>query len=242
MNRVRFGRSVKALRLRKGWRQEDLARAARVSRSAVGRIEAGEIGRMAWWQLLGVAEALDGQLDLDFRWRGADLDRLVDADHAAVQAALTALYRRASWETAVEATFSQFGERGSIDVLAWHPGTSQVAVNEVKVTVPEAGTTLEGLDRKARLAPLVARDQGWTCHGVSRFLVVADRSTARRRVAAATVFDAALPLRGAACTDWIRSPNQPVKGLFFLSPAPPPGASLRTRTDASGATLGGPRR
>ena len=180
---------------------------------------------MAWWQLLAVAEALDGQLDLDFRWRGADLDRLIDADHAGIEAGLVSLYRRSNWEVAVEATFSKFGERGSIDVLAWHQPTGQVAVNEVKATVPDAGNTLAGLDRKARLAPLIARDLGWTCNGVSRFLVVADRSTARRRIAAATVFDAALPLRGPACTAWIRRPSEPVRGLFFVSPAAVQGAS-----------------
>jgi len=82
-------------------------------------------------------------------------------------------YRRAGWDVIVEATFSEFGERGSIDVLAWHPPTGQVAVNEVKATVADAGRTVMGVDRKARLAPIVARKAGWTCLGVSRFLVVA---------------------------------------------------------------------
>ncbi|HKF77497.1 MAG TPA: helix-turn-helix transcriptional regulator [Candidatus Dormibacteraeota bacterium] len=45
MNEVRlaFGRAVRFERERRNWRQEDLARAAHIDRSYVGRIERGEV-------------------------------------------------------------------------------------------------------------------------------------------------------------------------------------------------------
>lgn len=219
MDRIRFGRSVKALRVRRSWRQEDLAAASGLSSSAIGRIELGQIERMAWGDLEAVAEALDGRLGLDFRWRGGDLDRLIDAAHAAIVESLVRVYRGAGWEVVVEATFSEFGERGSIDVLAWHLATGQVAVNEVKATITDAGRTVMGVDRKGRLAPIVARKLGWTCLGVSRFLVVVEGATARRRVAEhEAIFRTAFPLGGRESRAWIQRPTaRPVAGLMFLS-------------------------
>jgi transcriptional regulator with XRE-family HTH domain len=242
MDRIRFGRSVKSLRVRRSWRQLDLAVASGLSSSSVGRIEHGKIQRMAWGDLLAVAEALDGQLGLDFRWRGGDLDRLLDAAHAAIVDSLVGVYRAAGWAVVVEATFSEFGERGSIDVLAWHESTGNVAVNEVKATIADAGRTVMGVDRKGRLAPIVARKLGWTCRGVSRFLVVADGATARRRVAQhAAIFRTSFPLSGRESRAWIDQPTvRPVAGLMFLSSAHRMGAS-KSATTTSRVRRKGPR-
>jgi hypothetical protein len=174
---------------------------------------------MAWGHLEAVADALDAQLGFDFRWRGGDLDRLLDAAHAAIVESLVRVYRAAGWAVVVEATFSEFGERGSIDVLAWHAPTGHVAVNEVKATVADAGRTVMGVDRKARLATIVARKLGWTCRRVSRFLVVAEGPTARRRIAEhAAIFRTSFPLGTRKSRAWIKKPTvQPVAGLIFLS-------------------------
>jgi transcriptional regulator with XRE-family HTH domain len=214
----RFGRSVKALRHRRGWRQLDLAERSGLSRSVVGRIELGQVERIAFGDLEAAARALDGQLELLFRWRGELLDRLIDEEHAAVVDELVRPYREAGWEVAVEASFSIYGERGSIDVFAWHPSVEVVAVNEVKATVPEAGNTVMGVDRTARLAPDIARERGWTCRGVSRFLVVRESATARRRVAEhSETFRAAFPTSGRESLAWIRHPTaRPVSGLVFM--------------------------
>src|SRR5262245_34094632 len=103
-------------------------------------------GDVPFGRLLAVAEALDGRLDLDFRWRGEQLDRLVDERHATIVDQLVAIYRGSRWDVAVEATFSIYGERGSIDVFAWHPVREVIAVNEVKASVGEAGNTVVGVD------------------------------------------------------------------------------------------------
>lgn len=242
MDRIRFGRSVKSLRVRRSWRQEDLAAASGLSSSSVGRIEHGKIQRMTWGDLVAVTEALDGQLGLDFRWRGGDLDRLLDAAHAAIVESLVGIYRLAGWEVVVEATFSEFGERGSIDVLAWHAPTGHVAVNEVKATIADAGRTVMGVDRKGRLAPIVARKLGWACRGVSRFLVVAEGATARRRVAQhAAIFRTSFPLGGRESRTWIEKPTvRPVAGLMFLSSALGVGAN-KSQSATSRVRRKGPR-
>jgi transcriptional regulator with XRE-family HTH domain len=229
MDDFRFGRSVKALRQRRGWRQEDLGQRSGLSRSAISRIELGQVERVAFGDLQKVGKALDARVRLDFWWRGEALDRLVDEEHAAVVDQLVAIFRAAKWDVIVEASFSIFGERGSIDVFAWHPVVQVVAVNEVKATVPEAGGTVIGVDRKSRLAPKIAASRGWTCRGVARFLVVRDGSTARRRIAEhEEIFSTAFPATSRDSLDWIRNPSQrPISGLIFLPDSRP--ASSRHR-------------
>ncbi|HEY7132396.1 MAG TPA: hypothetical protein VH440_09105 [Candidatus Limnocylindrales bacterium] len=154
------------------------------------------------------------------RWRGEQLDRLLDEAHAAtVSAALLRLHREA-WATRVEASFSIWGERGSIDILAWHETTSTLLVVEVKSVIPDVQAMLHGLDRKARLAPEVAARFGWHARTVARLLIVAESPTSRSRVRRhAVVLDAALPDRGSRLRAWLRSPSAAVRGLLFLSNA-----------------------
>ncbi|MHB8893388.1 MAG: helix-turn-helix domain-containing protein [Candidatus Limnocylindrales bacterium] len=122
MDLGRFGRAVRALRFRRGWRQEDLAGAAGVSRSQVGRIERGESGKLPVDALDRVAGALGGRADLRLLWQGEGLDRLLDEAHARLVEWVVRRLKALGWEVAVEVSFARNGERGSIDVLAFHPG------------------------------------------------------------------------------------------------------------------------
>lgn len=182
---------------------------------------------MAFGDLEKVARAVDGQLGLDFRWRGEQLDRLIDERHAAIVDRTVRIYRDARWEVAVEATFSIFGERGSIDVFAWHPPTRQVAVNEVKASIGEAGDTVLRVDRKTRLAPQIARERGWSCRGVARFLVVGDGSTNRDRIQRhSEIFRTSFPGGTREAIAWIRNPiGAPPSAILFV----PATASRRSR-------------
>jgi transcriptional regulator with XRE-family HTH domain len=220
MDSSRFGRSIRALRVRRGWRQLDAANRAGLSRSVIGRIERGELDRIALGDIASAAGAVDARVDLELRWRGAALDRLVDERHASIVDETVRIYRAAGWEVAVEASFSVYGERGSIDVFGWQPEYSVVAVNEIKATVPEAGNTIIGVDRKGRLAPRLASERGWTCRGVARFLVVAEGTTSRERIARhASTFRTAFPAGTRESLAWIRQPlGAPPSGIIFLSP------------------------
>ena len=217
---MRFGRSVRALRQRRAWRQADLSARSGISRSVIGRIELGQAARVAFGDLEAVARALDGQLAFDFRGRGAALDRLIDERHAAIVDEVVAIYRAARWDVAVEVSFSVYGERGSIDVFAWHQFRRVVAVNEIKASVGDAGNTVIGVDRTSRLAPRIAADRGWACRDVARFLVVAEGSTSRDRIARhAGTFRTAFPAGTRECLAWIRDPSgSPPSGIIFVSP------------------------
>lgn len=230
MDTLRLGRQLRALRRRARLTQQQLGNRAGISRASVGRIERGAVATVTCGKLSRCAEALGATLETSLRWRGEGLDRLLDEEHAAIVDAAVALYRAAGWEVAVEASFSIDGERGSIDVLAWHPPTASVAVSEIKSVVPDSQATLHVLDRKARLAARIARERGWTCSNVSRVLVVGESRTSRRRVERhASMFDAALPVRGRAVVGWIRNPTGgAISGLLFLQPP--------TRRGACGTT------
>jgi transcriptional regulator with XRE-family HTH domain len=149
---VVLGRGFRALRVRRGLRQEDVARLAHVSRGMISKIERGEIAAVPLRILRAVAAALGATLELKLRWHGEGLDRLLDEAHARLVDATVVLLREAGWDVAVEISFSIWGERGSIDVLAWHKATGSLLVIEVKSVVPDSQATLHGLDRKARLA------------------------------------------------------------------------------------------
>jgi hypothetical protein len=208
----------------------------------IGRIELGQIGRIAHDDLVAAAAALGGQLALDFRWRGEGLDRLIDEEHAAIVDQLVGLYRAARWDVAVEVSFSIFGERGSIDVFAWHPIVQVVAVNEVKASVPEAGGTVIGVDRKSRLAPDIAKERGWRCKGVARFLVIRDGSTSRRRIAEhGRLFRSAFPAGGRESLEWIRNPTDRLVSGLILLPDTRDAGSARRRTARKRIRLVGSR-
>ena len=217
MDPVRLGHHYRALRLRRRWRQTDLGTKARVSRSTISRLERGRLDEVSVATLRTVAEALDASLDIRLRWNGENLDRLLDEAHAGLVEDLVRRLHADGWLTEVEASFSIRGERGSIDVLAYHEATGIVLVSEVKSVVPDSQATLYGLDRKGRLAPDIARERGWRCRGVARLLVIGDSSTSRRRIESlAETYRAAFPRRGWDVTRWLRSPDGPIAGLMFL--------------------------
>lgn len=84
MDAVRLGATVRVLRIRKGWRQEDLAAQANVTRSAVSRMERGKVAELKLGEAARIADALGTHLDLVLRWQGGDLDRLMNARHSAL--------------------------------------------------------------------------------------------------------------------------------------------------------------
>jgi transcriptional regulator with XRE-family HTH domain len=220
MDLVRFGRGVRALRLRRRWRQVDLAVAAGVSQSVVAMIELGRGRRLVIETYERLSAALDARLDLLLRWNGEALDRLLDNDHAELVEGVAALLRAAGWEVRTEVSFSIRGERGSVDVLAWHAATRTVLVIEVKSAVPDVQATLFGLDRKGRLGIEIAASIGWAAVAVGRLLVVNGDRTSRRRIAKhAITFESALPDRLVRLRRWLREPGgaAPLRALMFLT-------------------------
>ncbi|MEI7743168.1 MAG: helix-turn-helix domain-containing protein [Chloroflexota bacterium] len=220
MDTTRFGLAVRALRRRRGWTQERLATEAVLSRPIISRIERSKADSYPVCTLEKVVAALGGQLRVTIKVHGEELDRLLDAGHAELVELVVALLRAAGWEVAPETTFNVYGERGSIDIFAFHPPTGSLLVIEVKSAIPDVQGTLSGLDRKVRLAPRLARERGWQVRTVSRWLVVPADVTTRRRVDRhKATFGMVLPLRTVALRQWAAAPSGTASGILFVANA-----------------------
>jgi transcriptional regulator with XRE-family HTH domain len=215
---VRLGARFRALRQRLGLRQVDLAQRAGVTQDDVSRIERGRFDAMATRKLGRIATALEADVSIVLRWRGGDLDRLMDEGHATLVGRVVEVLRRDGWQVRVELSYSVYGERGSIDILAWHPRTRLLLVVEVKSELVAVEETLRKHDQKARLAARIAREQlGWIAVATARLLVLPSRSTARRRVDRHdAVMGSAYPIRGSALRRWLANPTEPMSGLLFV--------------------------
>jgi transcriptional regulator with XRE-family HTH domain len=232
MDAVRLGSVFRAVRIRLRLRQVDVARRAAVARSSVSRLERGLAGSLSIDSLLRVASSLEIYVDVIPRWRGGDLPRMLNAGHSALHEAIaTLLARMPGWAFAPEVSFAIYGERGIIDVLAYHRERRALLVIELKTDLVDVQGLLGSVDRYRRLARGVARDRGWDAASVSVWVLMRDTDTNRRRVAAhATVLRSALPLDGWRMRRWLRAPEGAVAGLSFL-------ADARVRS-TSGVTAG----
>jgi len=221
MDAVRLGTVCRALRIKKRWRQCDLAERAGVTRTLVSDIETGHIERTRLSDLLQVIETLGGRLDLVVRWQGGDLDRLVNSRHAALHESVARSFGRLDgWQIAPEVSFSIRGERGVIDILAWHAESRTLLVIELKTEIVDVSELMGTLDKKARLAKSIARERGWFAARVAVWLIVADSSMNRRRVGKhATTLRAALPDDGRALRRWLRRPESQLRCLSFWANA-----------------------
>jgi hypothetical protein len=185
----------------------------------VSKLERGLIGHTTVATVTAVAGVLGGEVDVRLRWRGEGLDRLLDAAHAAIVERVVAMFRAAGWEVAVEVSFSIYGERGRIDVLAYQRDARALAVCEIKSVVPDSQEAIGDLDRKTRLGPRIAQARGWRPTTTARLLFVGATRTARRRIEALEgTYRTAFPVRGAGVRRWIRDPSSgPIAGLLFVS-------------------------
>ena len=226
----RLAAAVRRVRQANGWRQADVASLAGISDSTVSRIERGDVDDIRVGTIREVANVLEIRVDLVPRWRGGDLDRLVNRAHSLLHESVAEAFRRRwpAWVLAPEATFSIYGERGAVDILAWHPGRRAVLVIELKTDVVDVNELLGTLDRKRRLARNVASDRGWPAVSVGAWLIISDSATNRRRVAAhRMMLDAALPDGRGALHRWLRDPVGDVAARSFWSDSR--GAGVRPR-------------
>lgn len=166
-----------------------------------------------------ICQPLGARVALEIRWQGAALDRLLDERHAALSGAIASRLRRLLWTVEVEVSYSHFGERGSIDLLAWHRDSATLLTLEIKTELASVEEMLRRLDAKTRLARRIATERyGYRTRHVARLVVIADSSTVRRQVARQrALLDIALPDRGQAARAWLTRPTGTMNGLLFLS-------------------------
>jgi transcriptional regulator with XRE-family HTH domain len=239
MDDVRVGRILPALRRRREWTQKELGRRAEVSQQAISLIERGHGGRLSVETMRRVFAALDARWEPTVSWRGGDLDRLIDAEHARLVGDISRRLVDAGWEVAVEVTYSDFGDRGSVDVLAARRDLQAMVVVEVKSELVAIESTLRKLDEKVRIAlGSLGRERfGFRPRLVGRLLVLPSTNLARRRVARSSdVLDIAFPDRAGRVRSWLSAPDGGLAGILFVSDTNPggdkhmSGGSKRVRT------------
>lgn len=170
------------LRIRRGWRLRDVAERAGLSTATIGRTELGSI------RSVSVVRTHAAVLDIRVEWRvagrGADVARLLDEEHAAMVETMAASLARAGWQVEAESSYSLYGERGRIDLLAFDPSTKLLAVVEVKTELADLQDLFGSLNAKARLAPAIGRRHGWPSSRVVTVLAVAATAANRTIVGA----------------------------------------------------------
>ena len=216
MEDLRFGAAVRAARLRRAWRQVDLAKRAGVSQTVVSRIERGRIPEMTLGTLRQVAAALEFRLELLPRGQGAELDRLLSARHSALHESIARALARdfPDWVMASEVSFSIWGERGVIDLLLWHPEQRALLIIEFKTALVDVGELLATMDRRRRLAANIVEQRGWRPRIVSTWVILAASRTNARRIAEhRTVLRTAFPAGAREIRRWLREPVGSVAAL-----------------------------
>ncbi len=194
-----------------------MARAARVSQSTVSRLERGHVDSLSVATVRRVAHVLDVRVDLVPRWRGGDLERALNAVHNALHEALARqLKRYPQWEVRSEVSFSQFGERGVIDVLGWHARTRSLLVVELKSDLLDPGGLIAQVDRYGRLAPTIAAALGWRPSTTSCWVVVADTPGNRSRLSRhGMLLRGRFPVDGRSIPAWLQHPEARIEALSF---------------------------
>jgi transcriptional regulator with XRE-family HTH domain len=132
---LRLGRVLRTLRRRAGLGQVDLARKVGVSHSTMSRLERGYCEGVTVATIRRAFGALGASVSVTPYFQGATMDRLLDEDHALLAGRFSQTLRKYGWSVETEVSYSRYGERGSIDLLAYHTPTATVLVVEIKTAL-----------------------------------------------------------------------------------------------------------
>ena len=206
-----------------------MAVAAGVSQSVVSRAEAGHFETLSTQALRRMFAAVDARLDLQARWRGGELDRLIDSRHSSIVAAAADVLIDDDWVALQEVTYAVYRERGSIDLLGLREVEAVAVVMEIKSELTSWEETQRRFDEKVRLAPKIVFERvGWRPRVVGSVIVLDDTMTNRRRIdSLGRAVTQAYPARGREIRRWLREPSGALRGIWFLSAIPARGTSER---------------
>lgn len=220
MERRTIIRVLRARRRHKRWSQAQLGIRLGISQSEVSRRERGNLDDCSVPELEGWATALNAHLVLDLR---VDGERpLTDARHAQLQNWLVNALRSTGWLVDAESSFNHYGDRGRIDVLAYHPTLRVLLVVEIKTQLDDAQDLLGRLDIKRRIAPKLAAERNWQVDAVVPAIVFRESRSTRRRLAGHEALFASFSLRGRSAAAWLRRPTSPAPSgvLMLVEPSP----------------------
>jgi transcriptional regulator with XRE-family HTH domain len=214
----KVGSSLRAIRLHAGLSQFDLAQRAGLSQSMVSRIERGRLAEIGLESIESVASCLDAWIQIDVRWRGPQLDRLLDARHARLVGLVAEALLAGGWLVELEYSFNHFGDRGSVDVVGWHTEPAALILVEVKTRIVDVQDLLASINRKRRVVPgLWATERGWKPANVASVLVLPEATVHRGVVARhPAIFGVALPGRTHDVSRWLARPESDLHAIWFV--------------------------
>jgi transcriptional regulator with XRE-family HTH domain len=213
---VRLGNAIRLLRQRRHWTQAELGARVGLSDTTISRIERGHLRSLTLATIQEVAGELDVRIDLVPRWRSGDLDRLLNRRHSNLHELVARWFGEVipDWVLAPEVSYSIYGERGVIDIVAWHPGRRALLIIELKTDIVDVNELVGSADRRRRLARAIVADRGWDPATVSVWVIVAPSRTNRRRLAMhRTMLRAAFPSDGRTVHGWLRNPVGAISAL-----------------------------
>lgn len=219
-----LGRLFRMTRFRRGWTQQELASRARISRSTISRIESGLGSRYRLAVVQRHGNALGLKVELGVSGRGGETVRMRDDEHAAIVEHVARMLRDGGWLVEAEASFSVYGERGRVDLIAFHAATGTLLIVEVKAEVVDLQDLFGSLSVKQRLAPKIAAERGWRVRSVSLLVAVAAVDGNREIIARhATLFEG-FERNAARIRAWVQRPRPSGKLLLYVAA----GATSRT--------------
>lgn len=191
------------------------------SRDLISRIENDRCHNVTAGRLQEVVEQVGGYLRIEVSWHGEQLPRLLDARHAYLQNEMAARLRRWGWRPEPEVSFNHFGDRGRVDILAFHPSSRCLVVTEVKPDIADVQHTLGRLDVKVRLGREIAARFDWAPQRIIPMLVL-ERGTSQRRHVQAHAALFGRFVEGHAAAAWLRRPaaDAPSGLLLYVDAGP----------------------
>jgi len=181
-------------------------------------VEAGRLDHVTYGELQRLARALGGRFEGRVLWQGDGLDRLMNRGHSRMhEAAIRWLRSIGGWIALPEVSFSRNGERGIIDIVAWHAATRSLLIIELKTRLVDISALMASMDIRRRVAPEIARSHGWDPVHVSIWVLLAPARTNKRILSEhQAVLRAKFPGDGRSMRRWLARPEGPIAALSFM--------------------------
>lgn len=219
---MKIGDRVRVVRLKRRLTQVDVATAAGLRPIEVSHLERGVLDELTIGMMRRIVAVIGMHIDLVPKWKSVDLEREMVGAHDALQAAVLRLIRATPrWVAEAEVTYSFFGDRGAIDILAWHEASRTLLIIELKTLLVEPAGIKRRNDERRRRGPEIGAERGWRPQAVAVWVILTDTRTNRARAARnADILLSPHTIDGRAMRAWLRNPSGAVDALsYWTEPA-----------------------
>jgi transcriptional regulator with XRE-family HTH domain len=168
-----IAREILRMREALGWSQAELAAKAAVSQPTISRVEHALAPEITIGRIRGIFEAMGGRFEFELRppllVAGG---RQRDAAHARCLAHVRARLERTGWIVEREVEVVDGRTRGWIDLIAFHPITESLLIQEIKTELGDFGAAERQLGFYERVGMNAAARFGWRARSTIGCLLV----------------------------------------------------------------------